>query len=132
MVKQSVVNVGAAASNGESPAAGKSAREKQMRKLELGNDVAMWRKLGSRRQWVLRGRIPTATGESVADLQALLGDILEETPEVAQQLRSMGGFDMLLFRPRMGAGSGHEVPVVDRFDLLRQAIGSVCLSLGCR
>ena len=29
----------------------------------------------------------------------------------------------------MGAGSGREVPVVDRFDLLRQVIGSV-LGLG--
>ena len=54
-VQQSMANAGATASSGEFPA-GKSAREKQMEKLELGNDVAMWRRLGSRRHWVLRGR----------------------------------------------------------------------------
>ena len=47
------------------------------------------------------------------------------TPEVAQQLRLMGGFDLLKFRPRMGSGSDRDVPVVDGFHLLRQAIGSV-------
>ena len=73
MLQQGIANAGAA-SSGEFPT-GKSAREKQMEKLELGNnEVAMWRKLGSRRHWGLRGRIPTATGESVSYLQALLRD----------------------------------------------------------
>ena len=46
------------------------------------------------------------------------------TPEVAQQLRSMGGFNVLHFRPRMGSGSDHGIPIVGRFDLLRQAMES--------
>ena len=59
--------------------------------------------------------------ESVSDLQALLGDMPEMTPEAAQRLRSMGGFNMLHFRSHIGAASDHDIPVVDRFDLLRQA-----------
>ena len=84
-----------AASNIDGP--GRRARERQIQKLELGNDVALWRKLGPRRHWFIRGRIPTSTGESVADLQAMLGDMLEVTPEVAQQLRSLGGLEILGF-----------------------------------
>ena len=127
MVQQSIAN---AASSGEFPAV-KSVREKQMEKLELGNDVSMRRKSAPRRHWVRHGRIPTATGESVSDLQALLGDIAEMTPEVAQQLRPMGFFNIVQIRPRMGAGSVRDVPVADRFDLWRQAMGSVpSLGLG--
>ena len=66
------------ASNVDGP--GRSARERQMQKLELGNDVTLWRKLGPRRHWFILGRIPSSTGQSVADLQALLGDMLEVTP----------------------------------------------------
>ena len=53
-------------------------------------------------------------------MQAMLSDMLEVSPEVAQQLRSMGGFEVLGFRPRMGGGfNDGDVPVADRFDLLR-------------
>ena len=53
-------------------------------------------------------------------MQAMLDCMLEVTPEVAQQLRSMGGFEVLGFRPRMGGGfNDGDVPVADRFDLLR-------------
>ena len=54
-----------AASNVDRP--GRSARERQVRKLDLGNDVALWSKVGPRRHWFIRGRIPPSTGESVAD-----------------------------------------------------------------
>ena len=37
----------------------------------------------------------------------------------------MGGFNILQFRRHTGAGSDREASVVDRFDLLRQAVGSV-------
>ena len=73
-----------AASNIDGP--GRRARERQIQKLELGNDVALWRKLGPRRHWFIRGWIPPSTVESVANLQAMLGDMLEVTPEVAQLL----------------------------------------------
>ena len=42
-----------AASNIDGP--DQSARERQIQKLELGNDVALWRKLGPRRRWFIRG-----------------------------------------------------------------------------
>ena len=74
-----------AASNIEGP--GRSTRQQQGQKLELVNDAALWRKLGPRgHYWFIRGRIPPRTGESVAELQAMLGDMLEVTPEVAQLL----------------------------------------------
>ena len=118
------------ASNVDGP--GRSARERQMQKLELGNDVALWRKLGPRRHWFMRDRIPPSTGESVTDQQAMLGDMLEVTTEVAQQLRSLGGFEILGFRPRMDGGNNdRDVPVADRFDLLRQKLGAN-LSLGLK
>ena len=111
---------------------GRSARERQIQKLELGNDVTLWRKLGPRRHWFICSRIPASTGESVADLQAMLGDVLEVTPAVTQQLRSLGGFEILGFRPRMDGGfNDRDVPVADRFDLLRQALGAI-LSLGLK
>ena len=119
-----------AASNIDGP--GRRARERQIQKLELGNDVALWRKLGPRRHWFIRGWIPPSTVESVANLQAMLGDMLEVTPEVAQQLRSLGGFEILGFRLRMDGGfNDRDVPVADRFDLLRQALGAI-LSLGLK
>eukprot|EP00904_Undaria_pinnatifida_P002616 jgi/Undpi1/12355/HiC_scaffold_5.g02027.m1 len=96
---------------------GRSTRERQIHKLELGNDIALWRKLSPRRHWFIRGRIPPSTGESVADWQAMLGDMLEVTPEVAQQLRSLGGFDIMGFSARMDGGfNDRDVPVADRFD----------------
>jgi len=127
---QQVANNSSSNSAAVADGSGRGARERQMQKLELGNDVAMWRRPGPRRHWFVRGRAPQSTGESVDDLQALLGDMLEVTAEVAQQLRALGGFDVLQFRPRMEAGSSdRDVPVADRFDLLRQALGSV-LRLG--
>ena len=48
-------------------------------------DVAVWRKLNW--HWFVGSRTPPSTGESVADLQALLGDILEEvTPDTRDPL----------------------------------------------
>ena len=96
-----------------------------MEMLKFGNDVAMRRKLAARKHWILRGRVSAATGGSISDLVAPLGSILEVTPELAQQLRVMGGFNVLRFRPRMGASSDHDIPWMDRLGLLRQAIGFV-------
>lgn len=63
----------------------RSARERQMQKLELGRDVATWRKTGSQRHWCIRGRAPPNMMEETGDdLQALSGDMLEVTAEVAQ------------------------------------------------
>ena len=53
----------------------------------------------------------------------------EVTPQAAQQLRLTGDLIVLHFRPRMGAGSDQDVPMVDRFNLLRQAMGSLSLGL---
>ena len=65
-------------------------------------------------------------------MQAMLCDMLEVTPEVAQQLRSLCGFEILGFRLRMDGGfNDRDVPVADRFDLLRQALGAI-LSLGLK
>ena len=71
-------------------------------------------------------------GRLFAELLAMLGDMLEVTAEVAQQLRSQGGFDILLFRLLMDGGfNDRDVHVADRFDLLRHALGAI-LSLGLK
>ena len=58
-----------------------------------------------------------------------MGDMVEVTPEVAQQLRSLGRFEILQMD---GGNNDRDVPVVDRFDLLRQAFGpSLSLGLKC-
>ena len=62
----------------------------------------------------------------------MLGDMLAVIPEVAQQLQPLSGFEILRFRPRMDGGDNdRDVPVSDRFDLLRQALGAF-LSLGLK
>ena len=101
MIQQILNNENSAAVAPNPDASSRSARERQMQKLELGNDAALGTKLGPRSHWFLRGRLPPSTGESVADLQALLADISQVKPDVVQQLRSLGGFDTLQFRPRM-------------------------------
>ena len=90
---------------------------------EPRNVSVFQKKVGPRRHWVRCARFRTAKGESVSDLQALLGDMLEVTSEIAWQLRSMGGFSILQFLPRTGAGS--DVPIMDCLNPLRQATGSV-------
>ena len=58
--------------------------------------------------------------------------MLEVTPEVAHQLQSLGGFDILGILPRMDGGfNDRDVPVADQSDLLRQALGEI-LSLGLK
>ena len=103
-----------AASNIDGPC--RSLRDWQIQKFELGNDVVLWRNLRTRRHWFIRGRISSSTRESVADLQAMLGDLPEVTPEVAQQLGSLGRFEILGFHPRMdgcfkGNGCARSGPV---------------------
>lgn len=44
--------------------------------------------------WILHGRMPTGTGDTVEDLQALLGDVVEITGEMTKHLRSIGGFSV--------------------------------------
>ena len=77
---------------------------------------------GPGRHWCIRGRLPPSAGESVTNLQALLSDM---TPVLAQQLRSVGGFDIFQFCPRMDGGNHRDVMMVHRFDLLRQALGAI-------
>lgn len=92
----------------------------------------MWKKVRLPRHWFIHGRIPISVRESVADVQAMLGEMLEVTPEVAQQLQSLRRFEILRLRPRMDGGDNDwDVPVSDQFDLLRQALGAI-LSLGLK
>lgn len=74
-----------------------------IQKIELNNEVAMWKKISSRKQWIIRGRSPQGTGDSVADLQAIIGDQVEVSAEVAQQLRDVGAFNVPMFSPSSDA-----------------------------
>ena len=69
-------------------------RERLMQQSQLSVDAGLWNKTSSRRHWLIRGRIPPSLGESPADVQAFVGESVKVTSRVADQLRSLSGFDV--------------------------------------
>lgn len=80
---------------------GRDARERQTQKPQLVDEGALWKKTGSQRHWIIRGRIPHHLGESPADMQALVEEKVNVTARVAAQLRSLGDFDVAVFGPHL-------------------------------
>ena len=50
------------------------ARERHVQRSQLTDDTALWKKMASRKHWVLRGRIPPNIGDSAADIQSFVGE----------------------------------------------------------
>ena len=75
-------------------------RERQVQKSQLTDDTALWKKMASRKHWVLRRRIPPNIGDSVADIQSFAGEAVNVTTSVATQLRAISDFDVRAYGPR--------------------------------
>ena len=58
------------------------ARERQDQKSQLTNGTTLWKKMASRRRWVLRGFIPPNIGHSAADIQSFVGEAFNVTTSV--------------------------------------------------
>lgn len=121
---QQLVANQAAQSNGARD--GRDARERQMRKFQLVDASALWKKTGSQQHWIIRGRIRHYLGDSPADIQAFVGEAIHVTARVAAQLRSLSDFDVALFRSRTDVSTEGWIMVVDRLELLG------CCPLGFR
>ena len=76
------------------------ARERQVQKSQLTDATALWKKMASRKYWVLRGRIPPNIGDSAADIQPFVGEAVNATTAVATQLRAISDFDVRAYGPR--------------------------------
>lgn len=75
--------------------------EDLVQKSQLSDDTALWENTSSRRHWLVRGRIPPGFGEFPADMQAFVGESVNVTAIVADQLWSLSGFDVAYFGPRL-------------------------------
>ena len=126
MVQQFMDNVG---DRQPAPQDSGDARERQLQKSQLTDDAALWKKMASRKHWVLRGRIPPNIGDSAADIQSFVGEAVNVTTSVATQLRAISDFDVRPCRPRAEGMVDHLLMVADRLDFLRQALVAV-LSVG--
>ena len=104
---------------------GGDARERHVQKSQLTDDTALWKKMSSRKHWLLRGRLPPNLGESAADIQSFVGESIDVTAGVAAQLRDVSNFDVSMYGPRADRPVDHLVFVADRLDLLRQALMAV-------
>ena len=100
-------------------------RERLMHKSQLIDDAALWKNTSSRRHWLIRGRIPPAISESPADIQAFVEESVNVTARVADQLRSLNGFDVALFGPRSDVPVGDSIMITECLELLRSAIAAV-------
>lgn len=105
------------------------ARERHVQRSQLTDDTALWKKMASRKHWVLRGRIPPNIGDSAADIQSFVGEAVNVTTSVATQLRAISDFDVRAYGPRAEGMVEHLLMVADRLDFLRQALVAV-LSVG--
>ena len=108
---------------------GGDARERHVQKSQLTDDTALWKKMASRKHWVLRGRIPPNIGDSAADIQSFVGEVVNVTTAVATQIRAISDFDVSAYGPRADGPIEDLLMVSDRVDFLRQALVAV-LSVG--
>ncbi len=81
-----------------------------------------WNKTFSRWHWLIRGRFPPNLSESPADVQAFVEESVNVTPRVADQLRSLSGFDVAQFGPRSDVPVADSIMIDDHLELLRSAI----------
>ena len=105
------------------------ARERHVQKSQLTDDTALWKKMASRKHWVLRGRIPSNIGDSAVDIQSLVGETVNVTTAVATQLRAIGDIDLRAYGSRAEGMVDHLLMVADRLGFLHQALVAV-LSVG--
>ena len=98
-----------------------NARERHVQKSQLTDDTALWKKLSSRKHWLLQGRLPPTLGESAPDIQSVVGESVEVTAGVAAHLRAVTNVDVGVYGPRADRSVDHLVFVADRLDLLLQA-----------
>lgn len=61
----------------------------------LKYDMNLWKERSGRKHWTLKSRQPVDTGETLADLQGLLGNKLQVTEATGSQFRSMSAFDVI-------------------------------------
>ena len=100
-----------------------------MQKSHLNVDAVVWNKTSSRRHWLIWGRIPPNLGESPTDVPAFVGESVNVTSRVADQLRSLSGFGVAQFGLRSDVPVGDSIVIADRLELLGSAIVAV-LSVG--
>ena len=105
------------------------ARERHVQRSLLTDDTALWKKMASRKHWVLRGCIPPNIGDSAADIQSFVGEAVNVTTAVTTQLRAISDFDVRAYGPRAEGMVDHLLMIADRLDFLRQAL-VVVLSVG--
>ena len=55
------------------------ARERHVQRSQLTDDTALWKKMASRKHWMLRGRIPPNIGDSAADIQSFGSEAVNVT-----------------------------------------------------
>ena len=104
-------------------------RERKVQKSQLTDDMALWKKMASRKHWVLRGRIPPNIGGSAADIQSFVGEAVNVTTSVATKLRAISDFEVRAYGPRAEEMVDHLLMVADRLDFMCQALVAV-LSVG--
>ena len=111
MVQQFMDNVG---DRQPAPRDSGDARERQLQKSQLTDDAALWKKMASRKHWVLRGRIPPNIGDSAADIQSFVGEDVNVTTSVATQLRAISDFDVRLVQKTHKTKQGKKEHELDR------------------
>ena len=83
------------------------AQEPQRQKKQLTNEVATWNKVNTASKlWMFRGSISPNLGDSPANLQPFVGDVIHVTANGASQLRSFSSFDVRLMSARWTGPSG--------------------------
>ena len=93
------------------------ARERHVQKSQITDHTALWKKVSSRKHWLLRGRLPSDLGESAVDIQSFVGESVNVTAVVAAQLRTVSNVDVVVYGPRADRPVDHLVMVADRLDL---------------
>lgn len=104
--------------------AGGGSEEAQAAKARLHAVVSVWRVLGNRTQWALRGAKPNGLGASDGELLSTMGDTLKIDTANAAMMRPFSGWKVSAFQARCG----QQTNVQDRSDILfgAEATGVMC------
>lgn len=107
---------------GQQPPANNDAA--QAAKARFAANINVWKVMGNRTQWALRGVRNFDTGHTEAALQNVTGASLQVNAANAAMIRTFSGWKVSVFPARCG----EHVQVQNRFDILFGAIKHVLLS----
>ncbi|MEO9963863.1 MAG: hypothetical protein ABJF07_26550, partial [Nisaea sp.] len=104
------------AAQGDAARDSRDARARNM--SQLVNKAALWKRTGWLRPWLPRDRIPHMLGDSLADIQAFVGEPVNVTARGAAQLRSVSDYGVAQFKPPTDGSSEEWITITDGLEIV--------------